>query len=167
MRSARPLGPAARNVNVFSAPDRPLAPPAWRVRFWDRHVELLSDNAEVLSTDTVNEVPTLTAALSSSPVICTTSSSSQRTTESNYAIGQWCKRIFDEIVTEVSSAGADPKVGPEIKKLVAKFASDTAGLLAKGARKTIVPRLGTEVRTSMRQSRPGPGSNKRAKGAYG
>lgn len=113
----RPLGPAVRSLqHPHSASGRPDMPPKWAVVFGNRHIELAY-------TDIVNEVPTPTAALSSSPVMRTNSSlsSSQQATESNYAISQWCKRIFDEIMTEVSSAGADPKVGPEIKKTSGKI----------------------------------------------
>ena len=164
VRSPRPLGPAAQDVHVHSAVDRPGVPPAWRVRFWDRHVELVSGDHGAAPASLMPPLVTASSPNNASSHHMTQSAASG--TECNHAIGQWCDGVFERVVVDVSSSGTSPDVAAKIKGLVAQLEVDVAALVATNARTSSSSRLGAETHTTVRQHRPGPGSSTRGKAAH-
>ena len=156
----RDLGPKARTPNVHSgdAGSEP-PPPRLAVRFCDRHVELVEDDDAVGPT-----VPPR------APVAPSQQGSARgdtaETAGSNFAVGQACGALFDEIVAMVSGSGTTPTVSAAILVKAKSLHAEAASLVSAAATTRQGERLDTTVNTQMRPSRKGPGSSSRSKGSY-
>ena len=156
----RDLGPKARAPNVHSgdAGSEP-PPPRLAVRFCDRHVELVEDDNAVGPT-----VP-LRAPVAPSQQGSARGDTAE-TGDSNFAAGQACGALFDEIVAMASGSGTTPTVAAAILVKAKSLHAEAAALVSAAATTRQDERLDTTVNTQMRPSRKGPGSSLRSKGSH-
>ena len=158
----RPLGVIAREPNPHRAARQPALPPPWRVRFGDRHAEVAGDG-------TIAAPSAVVTALADDPdPSAYPGGVSVSPTITNYAVGQKIEAIMASIKELASSESTDPADAAAM--LVAVEQAKAVVLhIARAGRGSALHgnRLGAATAEATRRPKPGPGSNKRGKGAYG
>ena len=161
----RPLGVIARQPRPHRAAGQPALPPPWAVRFGERHAELTADSVigppEGVLTALAG-VPDSGAcpgggSVSVSPPILT-----------NYAIGQKIEAIMVSIKELASSESTAPADAAAMLLVVVEAKAAALDIARAGGGSALHGnRLGASTAEAMRRPKPGSGSNKRGKGAYG